>query len=65
MRKGELMDKNDVKNRFEKISGGMSGNAVIIDKETGIEYLFSAGGGGGLTVLLDRSGKPKINQDYH
>jgi hypothetical protein len=40
MRKGELMDKNDVKNRFEKISGGMSGNAVIIDKETGIEYLF-------------------------
>lgn len=39
MRKGEIMDKNDVKNRFEKISGGMSGNAVIIDKETGIEYL--------------------------
>ncbi|RZI49873.1 xylan 1,4-beta-xylosidase [Lactococcus kimchii] len=60
------MDKNDVKQRFEKISGGLSGMAVIVDKETGIEYLFCAGsgGGGGLSVLLDREGKPKIHQNY-
>ena len=52
--------------RFVKVysqSGGFSGNsmAIYVDKETGVNYLFSASGyAGGLTVLLDRNGKPVI-----
>ena len=44
-------------------SGGLTGNSMVIyvDKETGVNYLFSACGyAGGLTVLLDRNGKPVI-----
>ncbi len=34
---------------------------ILIDKETGINYLYySVGYGGGLTVLLDKDGKPVI-----
>ncbi|ADL52795.1 DUF6440 family protein [Clostridium cellulovorans] len=34
---------------------------VIVDKKTGVNYLFTINGyGGGLTVLLDREGKPVI-----
>ena len=60
------MNKNDIKQRFETIkSGGLSGNEIVIDKETGVEYLFHfSGNAGGLTVLLDRDGKPKVNADY-
>ena len=52
--------------RFVKVysqSGGLTGNsmAIYVDKETGVNYLFSASGyAGGLTVLLDRNGKPVI-----
>ena len=49
--------------RFEPVFS--QGNAfstqleIWRDKETGIEYLFAkAGYGAGLTVLLDRDGKP-------
>ena len=34
---------------------------VIVDKETGVNYLFvSKGYAGGLTPLLDRDGKPIV-----
>ena len=52
--------------RFIKVysqSGGFSGNQMVIyvDKETGVNYLFhSSGYAGGLTVLLDKNGKPVI-----
>ena len=52
--------------RFVKVysqSGGLTGNSMVIyvDKETCVNYLFSASGyAGGLTVLLDRNGKPVI-----
>ena len=52
--------------RFVKVysqSGGLTGNsmAIYVDKETGVNYLFSASGyAGGMTVLLDRNGKPVI-----
>ena len=37
---------------------------VIIDKETGVNYLFvHCGYGGGLTPLLDSDGKPIITKD--
>ena len=38
--------------------------SIIIDKETGVNYLFVACGyGGGLTPLLDSDGKPIITKD--
>lgn len=48
--------------RFKKISQGMlSCFDIIIDTETGVNYLFcSSGYAGGLTVLLDSEGKPVI-----
>ncbi len=36
---------------------------VIVDKETGVNYLFVCRGyGGGLTPLLDSDGKPIITR---
>ena len=62
------MDKNDIKERFEQTTGkaaALETNTVIVDKETGIEYLFHAAGyAGGLTVLMDKEGNPKVNKDY-
>jgi hypothetical protein len=47
----------------EKI-GGLSGCKVLVDKETGVHYLFSwYGEGGGITPLLDKEGKPVISSD--
>ena len=37
---------------------------VIVDKETGVNYLYVGRGyGGGLTPLLDSDGKPIITRD--
>lgn len=34
---------------------------VLVDKQTGVNYLYASGGyGGGLTVLLDATGKPIV-----
>ena len=44
-------------------SGGFTGNhmAIYVDKETGVNYLFSASGyAGGLTVLLNADGTPVV-----
>ena len=38
---------------------------IITDSETGVQYLFATEGyAGGLTVLLDKDGKPLLNEDY-
>ena len=50
--------------RFEKIytQGALNGMEIWVDRETGVNYLFSYNGyAGGLTVLLDRSGNPVIS----
>ena len=43
-------------------SGNFSiGTFVLVDKETGVNYLYAASGySGGLTVLLDAQGKPVV-----
>ena len=52
--------------RFLKVysqSGGLAGNNMVIyvDKETGVNYLFSCSGyAGGLTPLLNRDGTPVV-----
>ena len=48
--------------RFEKTySQGMGTMEIWVDKETGVNYVYRQSGySGGLTVLLDKSGKPVI-----
>ena len=48
--------------RFEKVySQGVGSIEIWVDKETGVNYLWRESGySGGLTVLLDRDGKPVI-----
>jgi len=44
----------------------MTETMVIVDKETGVNYLFvHRGYGGGLTPLLDADGKPIITKDFY
>ena len=60
-----MFDKNSDK-RFEEIfkEGNMSGNRIIVDKETGVHYLFSFNGyAGGVTPLLDKDGNVVIKSD--
>ena len=50
--------------RFEKVyKQGMGAIEVWVDKETGVNYLYRQSGySGGLTVLLDKDGKPIITK---
>ena len=55
-------DRFDIKDR-ENV-GILTEATVIVDKETGVNYLFvHRGYGGGLTPLLDAEGKPIITKD--
>ncbi len=54
------MGKNE---RFVRVyaQGSVNVSEIWVDKLTGVNYLFHAGGyAGGLTPLLDREGKPVI-----
>ena len=49
--------------RFEKVytQGISSVIEIWVDKETGVNYLYHTSGyAGGLTVLLDKDGKPVV-----
>ena len=48
--------------RFKKTYSQDCGSLQVwVDKETGVNYLFvSSGYAGGLTVLLDKEGKPTV-----
>ena len=50
--------------RFEKIysQGIMNSTEIWVDKETGVNYLWHNNGyAGGLTILVDKDGKPVIS----
>ena len=50
--------------RFEKVysQGALENIEILVDKETGVNYLFvTSGYAGGLTPLLDRDGKPVVS----
>ena len=56
------MAKNN--DRFDIIysQGVMNTTQILVDKETGVNYVFHVSGyGGGLTPLLDRDGKPVVS----
>ena len=49
--------------RFVRLhSENMGGEQIVVDKVTGVNYLFvTSGYAGGLTVLLNRDGTPVIS----
>ncbi len=51
------------KDRFKKIysQGVFANSSIFVDTETGVNYLFHTDGWGcGLTVLMDKDGKPVV-----
>ena len=50
--------------RFEKVySQGVGAMEIWVDKETGVQYLYRQSGyAGGLTILVDKDGKPMITK---
>ncbi len=52
-----------MKNRFKTVysQGALTCTTILVDRETGVNYIYhSSGYSGGLTVLLDKDGKPVI-----
>lgn len=49
--------------RFKVTTGSfLDNNKIITDTETGVQYLFvQSGYSGGLAVLIDKDGKPLID----
>jgi hypothetical protein len=55
-------DRFDIKER--ETLGLITEASIVIDRETGVNYLFvHRGYGGGLTPLLDSEGKPIVTKD--
>ena len=51
------------KERFEKVysQGTLNLTEIWVDTETGVNYIYHAiGHSGGMTVLLDKDGKPVV-----
>ena len=45
--------------------GKLEGVKIITDSRTGVQYLFAFEGyAGGLTVLVDKDGKPIVDENY-
>ena len=56
--------KDENKKRFEIIykDGAMAGCKILVDRETGVNYLYSWDGySGGLTPLLNSDGTPIVS----
>jgi hypothetical protein len=57
-----MFDNNKRFQVIHKESSLGEGCKIFVDKETGVNYLFTwAGYGGGLTVLVDSDGKPIVS----
>ena len=57
----------EMEDRFEFVekNGVMQGTRIIVDKETGVQYLLAHWTNiGGLTVLVDKDGKPLLDPRY-
>ena len=52
----------DEKRFVKAYSQGVGTTEIWVDKETGVNYLFHQSGyAGGLTVLIDKDGKPIVS----
>lgn len=53
--------------RFQKVySQDLGCTMILVDTETGVNYLYVSGGqGGGVTPLLDREGKVVVTPVSH
>lgn len=50
---------------ISKKEGNLVTTKIITDSETGVQYLFALEGyAGGLTVLVDKDGKPLVDKDH-
>ena len=50
---------------YKENEGLAKGEKIIVDTKTGVNYLFAWDGyAGGLTVLVDKDGKPIVTQVY-
>lgn len=48
---------------LEESIGAMKVVSILRDKQTGVQYLFTiAGSAGGLSPLLDKDGKPIVDE---
>lgn len=59
-------DKKKNNQRFEVVykEGGLSGCKILVDKKTGVNYLYSWDGySGGITPLLNRDGTIVITEN--
>ncbi len=60
------MNNWDIEKRFEvvyKQNSMMTTVRILVDRETGVQYLLSTyGQAGGLTMLVDKDGKPLLYQ---
>ena len=55
----------DTRFEFTEKKGWSEGARIIVDKETGVQYLMAHWANvGGLTVLVDRDGKPLLDPRY-
>jgi hypothetical protein len=55
------MAKKDARFQIVHKEGGLTSRKVFVDSKTGVNYLFvSEGYAGGLSVMLDRDGKPFV-----
>lgn len=64
-----MFNKNKEDARFDVQSTKSNGSQmmdVITDKTTGVQYLLGVypGMGSGMTVLVDKDGKPLLNPEY-
>jgi len=66
MKKEKLFGKNEEKRfRVDESQGVLTNYRIIVDNETGVNYLFVAyGEAGGITPLLDKDGKPIVTPVY-
>ncbi len=58
-----MFKNNKSKDRFIKTysQGSLTGVEIWVDRETGVNYVFSYNGyTGGMTALLDSEGKPVV-----
>ena len=55
-------EKKDKRFIVKEVQGGFTiGATVLVDKQTGVNYLYANSGyGGGLTVLVDAMGNPIV-----